>query len=291
MFGANPRLGCGGLMLAFEASGDRQESPARTPAPMRRLLITGTSHVAALRAAWDNLPQQPHGLEVAFLAANATEFPFFTLNAAGVFGLHDESQRSAGQVKLARDFSGLLLRRIADFSHVLIVGHNFRQSSVMRMLQAYRVDGLRETVAPLPRLSQQAYSAFSLALALLECPERLISDLAPLCKLGVVPAPRRSEAILTDATAKPWFGLIASDPSGIRAALNLTDIVVAQACAERGATFFAPPESCLTPAGFTMPEYSRGYVRLSGTTEVDHTHMNADYGAIRLRAIVDWALA
>ncbi len=260
---------------------------------MRRLLITGTSHVAALKAGWETMTDRPAGLEVEFLAANSTEFPYFTLNADRVFGLHHENTRSPQQVALARAVSGKLLQRISDFSHVLICGLNFGQFPLLRLLGSYRVDGLREPEVPWPHLSDSAYRAFCLALALApqEFPHALLPDFVKLCKVGVSPSPRRNEAILTDPSANPWFQTIAQFPHGMAEAMALADAEIAQACAARGATHFAPPAACLTDQGFTKAEFSRGYVRISGTNPVDHSHVNAAYGAIRLCAILDWALA
>lgn len=260
---------------------------------MKRLLITGTSHVAALKAGWETITDRPAGLEVEFLAANSTEFPYFTLNAEGVFGFHQANKRSPKQVELARAVSGKLLQKVSDFSHVLICGQNFGQFQLLRLLGSYRIDGLREPDTSWPYLSDAAYRAFCLALALApqEFPHDLVPGFAKLCKVGVSPSPRRNEAILTDPDANPWFKVIGQFPDGMAEAMALADAEIAQACAERGATHFAPPANCLTEHGFTKAEYSRGFVRISGTNPVDHSHVNATYGAIRLRAILDWALA
>ncbi len=258
---------------------------------MRRLLVTGTSHVASLKAGWDTITDRPDGLEVDFLAANSTEYAAFSMNSEGIFGLHDGSVVPPKQAELARVFSGTLFRRIADFSHVVIAGHNFGASAILRMLSAHRVDQIRETDHTLPRLSQSAYRAFSLSFAMQQCPEQLISAFGQHSKVGVAPSPRLSETILTDPDAKPWFHQIAAHPIGIREAMHLADRTIADACAVRGATHFAPPDSCLAPSGFSRAEYSRGFVRFSGGKKLDHTHMNADYGAIRMRAFLDWALS
>ncbi len=258
---------------------------------MTRLLITGTSHTAMLRVAWDDLADKPEGLEVDFLSANAAEYPYFKMNEAGIFGLHDEKLVAKPQLELARSFSGTLTRRIADFSHVLIVGPRLNLYSLLKMLAGWRIDEIRETPADLPRLSQSAYKAFSHAVAWTTFPADLVTPMRPLAKLAILPAPHLSEAILTDPTAEPFIKAIAEDPTGIAAALNMTERSFQTAAAAEGVTTFLPPQECLAETGFTLYDYARGSVHIRRGKPEDHSHMNAEYGRVCLAQVLDWVAA
>ncbi len=255
---------------------------------MRRLLITGTSHVAAIRLAWDALPDAPQGLKVDYLAANAAEFRSFAMNDAGVFGLHDESLAPESQRELARGFSGTLTRQIADFTHVALVGCTLNNYGLLRLLAGCRVDGIRETGADLPRLSQAAYTAFSRHIAWAQYPAAILAGMTSRARVALMSAPRFSEAILTDPASDAQFKILAAQPYGIRQALDLTDAAFAAGCAAQGVTYLAPPPDSLTETGFSRFGHARNSVHIRAGKPPDHSHMNGDYGALCVRQILDW---
>lgn len=255
---------------------------------MKRLLITGTSHVAAIRVAWDSLAAKPGAPAVDYLAANLAEFRHFEMNDAGVFGLHDESLAPESQRELARSFSGSLTRRVADFSHVVLVGCTLNNHSLLRLLAGCRIDGLRETGADVPRLSQAAYTAFSLSIAWKQYPAAILAGMTPRAKVALMSAPRFSEAFPTDPAADAQIKTLAAQPQGIREALDLTDAAFAKGCAKAGVTYLAPPPESLTASGFSKYDYARNSVHIRTSKAPDHVHMNGDYGALCVRQILDW---
>ena len=267
---------------------DPQNCRDKAEVAVKRLLIAGTSHVAALRVAWDNLAEKPAGLTVDYLAANAAEFRHFTINDTGVFGLHDESLAPENQRELARGFSGTLLRDIAQFTHVVMVGCTLNNIGLLRLLSACRVDDIRETATDLPRLSQAAFTAFSLSIAWNQYPAAILAGMTPLAKVALMSAPRFSEAILTDPKVEAQFQTIAAHPDGTRDALDLTDTAFAAGCANQGVTYIAPPAESLTPTGFSKFEYARNSVHIRVGKAPDHSHMDGEYGALCVRQILDW---
>lgn len=255
---------------------------------MTRLLITGTSHVAALKAAWDRMETRPKGVEIDFLAALAGVFPLFAMGEDGQFGLMDPGLVTADQLQLVRNFGGELVRDLGDYSHVLIAGCSLGGNGILKLLAGHRVDLIRETPADLPRLSQGAYVAFSQALAMKQYPAQLVQDFAPWAKLALAASPRPAEGIWHEPKAEPHLKTLAEDLTGLHQALALTDAALEKTIASQGHRFFAVPPQSLAASGFTKEAYARDGARIRSGKKADLAHMNADYGALCLQPILDW---
>lgn len=255
---------------------------------MSRLLITGNSHVAALKAAWDAMTDRPQGLKVDFLATIARYYPQFIMASDGRFGLLDESRLIQDHVELARSFNDIVVRNMGDYSHVLIAGCYFGYASILEVLSEHRVDLIRETPEVFPRLSQAAFAAFAHAIALKKLPSERIKEFRPWCKVALAASPRLSETVFTSAKAYPYIQSLARDCSGVRAALALTDAALDQAITAQGVRFFRAPESSIAASGFTLERYSRDSARIKTGKASDNSHMNAEYGALCLAPILAW---
>lgn len=257
---------------------------------MIRLLITGTSHVAALKAAWDRMSPRPAGIEVDFLAALAGVFPHFAFGPEGRFGLLDPGLITADQVQLVRQFSGTLERDLRDYSHVLLAGCALGSSGLLRLLAGHRVDLIRETPADLPRLSQAAYVAFSQAIALKQSPAALLQGFAAHGRVALAASPRAAEGAWEDPKAEAALRLLGQDTTGVHQALGLTDAALELAFAAQGLRFFPVPAASLAASGFTRATFARDGARIRSGKKSDLAHMNADYGALALQPMLDWAL-
>ena len=258
---------------------------------MRKLLITGNSHGGVLRAAWNALSVRPEGLEVDFLNIGAKHFAHMGVSPEGRFGITDESILATLNLPEYRKIDGALSCDLRNYSHVLVAGSFSGTSMILRMLADHRVDLIRESPAGLPRLSQQAYLAFSQAIALQRLPLARIDSFKPWCKVGLFLAPRLSERILDDPEVSPYLKAIAQDPAGVPEALALIETALQGAIAEKGAKLFAVPVESLAASGLTRAEFSRDITLPTATGLPDYEHMNEAYGALCLGPIIEWALA
>jgi hypothetical protein len=250
-------------------------------------LITGNSHGGALRLAWTAMTDRPDGLEVDFLNIAAKYFALFTTSPDGRFGLLDETLAPENALPDERRINGALSVDLRLYTHVLIAGCHLGSTAILRMLATHRVDLIREQPAGLPRLSQAAFTAFTRDIALKRLPMARIAGLAPWCKVGLSMAPRMSERALSDPGAEPFLKALHADPTGLRAALALTDTALDREITAQGARLFPVPSESLAASGLTKAVYS--ITTTQG--DYDHEHMNAVYGAMCLGPILEWVLA
>lgn len=258
---------------------------------MKRLLIIGNSHVGALKAGWDAMAHRPASVAVDFLVTVDAYLNVFDVAPDGRFGILDRNSLPPAHVRQAEAVNETTLRDLSDYSHVLLGGCFLGYQARLEMTANHRIDGIRDTTVPRPRLSAAAYTAFSLSLGLADLPKDWISGIKPWCKLAIGARPPLSEAILRVESENGAARTLAADTNGVRAALALTDAALEKVFSAQGLRYFKAPEGCIMPSGFTDERYSLGGIRFRPMTEPsDMRHMNAAYGAICLAPILDWVL-
>ncbi len=253
-------------------------------------MITGNSHAGAMRVAWNAMPERPAGVEVDFLNITAEYFAQFHTTPDGRYGLVDESLVPSALVPMLHQINGAIVRNLPDYSHVLIAGC-LRTNDILRLLAAHRVDDIREAPLNRPRLSQAAYLAFSLAIAMNHMPVERIAALSPWCKVALSLAPRPSHGALVARVRDPFYKALGEDTTGIRAALALTETALDRRITAEGATLFPMPEASLAASGLTLESYSQAPILIPSGATPQNGHMNADYGALCLGPILDWVRA
>lgn len=258
---------------------------------MRRLLITGNSHAGVLRVAWNALAERPEGLQIDFLNISAKNFGHMAVSPEGRFGILDESVLATLDLPEYRKIDGAMSCDLRNYSHVLVAGCFFGTSLILRLIADHRIDLIRERPAGLPRLSQQAYLAFSQAIALQRLPLARIDSFKPWCKVALFLAPRLSARILEDPAVSDYLKALAEDPTGVPEALALTETALQRSVADKGATLFGVPADSLATSGLTRAEFSRDITLPTATGLPDYEHMNEAYGALCLAPILDWVMA
>lgn len=251
---------------------------------MTRIIVIGTSHVAALKTAWDGMAAEHPGVELDFFAAPGRAFRQFRLLGDGlVFGL-PPGVPSQGAVFGG---SGRTSIDLAEADYVLFAGQYWPWDELADIMSAYDIDGLREAGAP-QRLSRAAFDAFCLSMA---------RQVAPVPewrnwtrpRFLILPAPMRSANCLHSRNQRfRPFRFLARKPQGGREVVLAFMDVFARSLAEIGVQMIPLPPGTLLPNGLTDPQYSRGsrlVFEVEGPSE-DMTHMNPDFGRLQLREML-----
>lgn len=264
---------------------------------MIRLLITGTSQVAAIKGGWDRIAAGYAGrVAVEFFAmpAGKRRFLGFDGSSYGLVG----ADVPPDVVEASHKINGRDRVDLALHDHVLLVGWGGKGTSdhLARVLHRFDVDGLPPRARP-HRLSQAALVA-----AMDDQQTGIAAGLEPWARVrpdrvSVMPPPRTLETALLaetpDKRAGVWAGLDLPD-ADTRKMLDLYDRRRAHALGQVGLRLVPKSDAVLGPSGFTAARFKAGAIRLAGAEaqpEDDLQHMNADYGAIVLRDFLETLLA
>ncbi len=256
-----------------------------------RLLIVGSSHTAAVYAGWKAVAAEYPQIEADFLAAPVTVFARFSRGQGAIYGLHDTSDLPERRLAVMRAVNGELVRDLAQFTHVTVIGQHYNAAAMLEMLLSCGVAGLR-SVPPQAGtlLSLPAFRAFCRDIARKRVPGGLRSTFAGL-NIAVSALPMRSETVIRQ-DSDPHSRIVRAleqNPEGVVDAHRIFAQVTVDAYAEAGMTFIPQPAETLAASGYTLAIFNRGSLRLDADkTEEEYTHMNADYGALVARAIGNW---
>lgn len=260
---------------------------------MIRLLITGNSHVAAIKGGWDRIAGDYAGrVAVEFFAASAAHWRHLVFDGSRYGALGPDVSQDVLDVVIK--INGRTHVDLAEYHHVLLVGGagNGKFEQVARVTGAYDIDGLTARGKP-QRLS---WAAFIATLDGQSPGLRRWSKAAP-GRVSVMTSPRTLETVLVpDTTSQrndPLCGMDLPD-ADIRRILDAYDACRAAEIRAHGLGVIATPAEVLGPSGLTAARFKAGAVQLGKSKEQpeeDLQHMNADYGAIVLRDFLDRLLA
>lgn len=258
---------------------------------MTRLAIVGNSHVGALKRAWDEMEPKPEGVELAFFAVPDRLQRRFRLSDDLVYAPGPRTRSERPEIaEAAEKINGASSIDLAPCDAVVLYGGSLFQSELATVIGTYDVDGCRAAGAP-RRMSLAAFEAFCESYAEAALPaSRWIGTRIPRLAVFPRPLPAEGAEMSSDPLFAPWSA-VAARPEGARAMVERIFTAMAAAHARHGIDFLRQPAETLTPIGLTSGEYTKGSSRLNSERHPDEdvTHMNALYGALCLRLILDWA--
>lgn len=258
-----------------------------------RVLITGSSHVAAVKQGWElTCEEGTPPVSVDFLAAPGPIFKEFERRPNGRFGLF----KSPGELGLServhrviRDVNGRPFRKPSEFTHSVVVGYRSGVEDMLRMIGEAGVDGIRPTPKGGVTLSQPAFEAFSRDFARRSLPIAL-RDMLGETVFAVCSLPLRAETAERKGAIEITKRRAA--PEGCRELIGRYFEIAAEIFAENGVTLLPQPLDTLTPFGTTDLRYNRGSEHLDDAKDYDDpVHMNGDYGKICISQITNWAMS
>jgi hypothetical protein len=260
---------------------------------MTRLAIIGNSHVGAVKRAWNDLDPRPDAIDVTFFAVPDKQQRFFRLGHDLVYGLKPGmGARTSAVAASAERINGAASLDLSGMDAVVLCGAPVFHRQFSEILAGYDVDGYRAAGAS-RRMSRAAFEAICDDLGASNLPNpRWLGAAIP--RRAVLPRPMPAEGAATSASPDfAFWRVLAARPDGARAMVERLFAGMAGAHARYGIDFLRQPLETIEPSGLTAGVYTRGSTRLRGADEEhpedDVSHMNARYGALCLRMILDWA--
>lgn len=252
---------------------------------MTRIIVIGNSHVAALKTGWEEIAAEYPGVEMEFFAAPGYNFVRFHLWDGLNFGLTPEE---AARPDAAFDAYGRPSVDLSGADVVIRAGLAGRFYDIADLMRGFDIEGLRETGAP-QILSRAAFDAFCAAIAegVAPGPEWRGWDKP---RLFLLPAPIRSADCIGSASKQfRRLQFLGRNGEGAREVVLAYFAQVERVLAGLGFEFIPHPAETLLPNGLTDTRFARGPSRFADLAPGarDMTHMNGEYGKLRLRAVFD----
>lgn len=264
---------------------------------MKRVLLTGSSHAAAIYSGWQMIQTEYDDCELEVLAFPVYAVKHAERKADGSYGLFvTDALKDQVRDELISAY-GSLTRNLNDFSYVIVAGQQLGQLQALSLLASCGIHGLRPTPSERsPLLSLPAWRAFCRNSVKKAQPPSMFSELAGP-KTIVLGIPLRSEAIAdsTDINYREIALGLKNNPEGVRDAMGIFFDTARAVYAESGIELVTQPMETLCDFGFTKSEYNRASVNIRSTLVKgeahmpadDYAHMNAQYGALVLRQVLD----
>lgn len=257
---------------------------------MRRALLIGSSHLAALKLAAAGFAARRPDWSLDFFAVTQAQLQHLTLREDGAFGVEPDLAAKDPEAAAALAAALTTLNRAASidtgaYDHVCLVGLRLAQHPIKVLLVSHDVDDAPDRGRP-QLLSAAAYEDICAAMAAKAAPDAAWGALGP-GRAFFMPRPHLSAAALRSPA--PGFAFakrLAERPEGLRALFARYMDACAEAGARRGLTLIRHPEGAVDDALMTHERFSVGSRRwgagAAAHPDDDFAHMNADYGALCL---------
>lgn len=253
---------------------------------MIKVMVIGTSHVAALRLGWESISKDFSEYDVSFFGVGGSCGREIELDDQLRYGLLGKTKFTDSWLSIENSF-GTKVVNLSLFDAVIYAGFNSNDELNAALANRFSIDG----VAPcdgLPRLSLDAYCAFCDSFAIKALAESVFRVWKPQ-NLFLIPRPLPSETIVD--SLRPNDQLWAEFLNRESRAPHLFPTYyerVSSVLAASGVFLSPPPEQVLAAHGLTKSEYCRDRLKLvdAENPEIDHRHMNDQYGAIVLSQVL-----
>ncbi|MGE0742041.1 MAG: hypothetical protein AB7O98_11925 [Hyphomonadaceae bacterium] len=246
-----------------------------------RVALIGNSHAAAYKAAWDEIGGDYAGLDVVFFASPASSMRLMTVENGAIVPKRDDIRQAFSWT------SGGLDRIPGDMDAYILVGMSFSFPHLAAILRthrpfdAYQAGGGHELVsnAVFEETMRQTLKRSGAA--------KNIDNVRAISQAPIfyTPNPYSARTVLDHPDYAYWrceatCARIFAFYRGALAELRRTCTVVEQ------------PAETISQPYFTIPDFARDAPKLrqgAAATygETDHGHMNAAFGALSLRNILD----
>jgi hypothetical protein len=251
---------------------------------MTRVLIIGSSHVAAYKYAADAFRAEFPEVELAYFGVRGPLFLTGTMDQRGIFtpGCRDEADKEA-----VRATNGSPVADASGFDHLLLVGHRFAFLNFASLLEHHDVlEGIRTGKR---HLISEAMLTEIIETATEDAVTEAAGGFGPWKKsLTFAPAPYPAQSIVERGDSFEMarvLGLFWARPD----AAWIFDLALGAlhaAMNKRGYGFLEQPAALNAGPFATKPEFAKRAAAMdSGLLgKTDHRHMNADYGLAMLRS-------
>lgn len=249
------------------------------------LCIIGNSHTAAIKQAWTNrAPAVAPDFSLTFFAARAPQFKALDCRQSALVPSDGEFED-----RLRMTSGGKDRIEIDRYDAFVLIGLGFRINMITLCGECGVVEHLQW--GPVERLLSHACFASVIETALMDSVAiGLLDKIRAVSNRPVLicPSPFRSEKELRESPHRVRPRL--SDAEFYRPIVAQTKAIAERIAAERGGEMVWQDDATIATPGFTKAEFAAGALRLqtpAGRTPGDDgQHMNEDFGALMLSAIL-----
>lgn len=241
----------------------------------QKILIFGTSHVASLRAAQDQIQTRFPQFAPSFYGLPGKLFDRCLCEDGFLFGPTSTDEEG---LELSERINGCEKTDLSTFDQFMLIGPSMGHGWLYRIGGQYQVQGISPESEDKPLISSAFYDEAQKAV-LLKALQKVQTQTNMVTNLTVAPPPWPAEAL---ARGKKRDGAIATfhrQPER-NALIENYETAAAQACAEQKLNFIRTPRDTLAEPGLTKNEYALDTIRLHPDLNDadDYKHMNAAYG-------------
>lgn len=263
----------------------------------KKIAIIGKSHVAAIKMASKAVSADYPDCELTFFAAPGPLFRKLELDPINrVFGAIHGSSLTKKKRELLCKLNNTDQINLDGFDAIVLAGIDVKENLNAQVLRRFSIDGTNHS-KPGRRLSMSAYRAML---------AEMMADALPLpgwrnwqgSHIFATPAPRVAEnCVEVDNTiieppinVRSWVPLVERRLTQPEIFSNYIE-TLREGFAAAGITFVPNPDETYGESGLTKAEYACGAVNFrtirNTGMDFDSKHMNADFGAICLRNLLD----
>lgn len=264
---------------------------------IKKVAIIGKSHVAAIKTAADAVSADYPGYELTFFAAPGPLFRKLELDPINrVFGAIREDSLSTKKRSLLCKLNNADRILLDGFDAIVLAGLDVKENLNAQILRRFSIDETNHS-KPNRRLSMSAYRAML---------AELLADALPSIgwrnwegpQIFAMPSPRVAEncvdvdntIIVPPINVKSWVPLVQRNLTQPEIFTIYVE-ALREGFAGAGITFVPSPDETYGDSGLTKAEFARGAVNFrtirNTGMDFDSKHMNAEFGALCLRNLLD----
>lgn len=249
---------------------------------MTRVLVIGSSHVAAYKNAADAFCAAHPQVELAFFGVRGPLFLTGTTDKKGVF---TPGYRDAAEKKAVTQVNGRASVETGGVDHLLLVGHRFAFVQIASLLEHHDViEGMRTGRADL--ISETLLSEVIESTTRAAVSEAVAGFENARAPLTFAPAPYPAESVIERGEGYELARVMAAFWARPDAAwvFDLAMTALKSEMARRGHHFLDQPDRLNAGPFATKATFAQRAAAMdSGVlAKTDHRHMNADYGLAML---------
>ncbi len=253
---------------------------------MKRLCLIGNSHLAAMKLGWDRLRESYPGMSLTFFGSRGGEA---CKNLRLVKGALVPSQRDAENFRWTS--GGLGEIELGDYDQFAVVSLGFRPQNVYQVARGCSFADARLDQSKL-LVSRECFADAITDALLRSTAAAVTTTIRAAADKPVLLLPQAASSIETTKT-EHFRAAYGAAPAQCWAVLSRlwTECATSMASRLGAAIMFQPPET-VRNYFFTAHEFCRGSLRLTQDfskrhPDDDFTHMNADYGVVMMKSVLD----
>jgi hypothetical protein len=255
---------------------------------MSRIIIIGDSHVGAYKSGFNSLDTADNKREVLFLAAPFPLYQKFQKIEPNLIGFPDDGVLPKGHINLIYSINNLARIEVRDDDKLVFIGGHQVFDDIVAFMNLWSIDEVRSIPAQ-NIMSNQLFRLMVEDFATSSAKGSIWKKFIDRCDYYILP-PLVSEGCLAyqaDVDGYEKWRAASTEAAGMKAVLEAYVARYEIALKQYDIKLIRQAEETLSEIGLTLGKFSKGSTNLKDLLheEVDHTHMNDEYGRVMLEKL------